>query len=109
MQRNVFKDGARPEHRPARRVATGTVADNWVTTDDLRFVNQADGDLTLSPDSPVFTKVPGFEALPFERMRKSTQEPLEIGLRAGRAPGIRAPCRCTAAPAPTRSSPTGRS
>lgn len=79
VQRNVFKDGAAPSI-DRQAVATGTIADNWTTTDDLRFVNQADGDLTLSPDSPVFTKVPGFEALPFERMRKSTQEPLEIGL-----------------------------
>ncbi|KRC59210.1 hypothetical protein ASE14_15695 [Agromyces sp. Root81] len=79
VQRNVFKDSA--ELNIAGEAASnGTVADNWVTTDDLRFVNQADGDLTLSPDSPVFAQVPGFEALPFERMRKSTQEPLDIGL-----------------------------
>jgi hypothetical protein len=79
VQRNVFKDSAAPSIA-ADAAKYGTIANNWVTSDDLRFVNQADGDLTLSPDSPVFTKVPGFEPLPFERMRKSTQEPLEIGL-----------------------------
>jgi Right handed beta helix region len=79
VQRNVFKDSASPSIA-APAASNGTIANNWVTTDDLRFVNQADGDLTLTPSSPVFTKVPGFEALPFERMHKSTQEPLDIGL-----------------------------
>ncbi|MFB9310999.1 hypothetical protein BJY17_003183 [Agromyces hippuratus] len=76
VQRNVFKDSAAPSIAGSA-AANGTIADNWVTTDDLRFVDETGGDLTLSPDSPVFAKVPGFEPLPFERMRKSTREPLE--------------------------------
>ena len=79
VQRNVFSNSAAPSI-DKQAVATGTVTNNWTTTDDLHFVNQVDGDLTLAADSPVFTKVPGFAPLPFDRMRKTTQEPLDIGL-----------------------------
>lgn len=85
VQRNVFLNSGAPSI-DGQAVATGTVGNNWVTSADLRFANVAEGDLTLLPDSPVFTNVPGFEVLPFERMRKSTEpsflppEPLDIGL-----------------------------
>jgi len=92
VQRNVFLNSGAPSI-DSRAVATGTVGNNWVTSADLHFANAAEGDLTLLPDSPVFTKVPGFEAQPFERMRKSTEpsflppEPLEIGLEGWEGPG----------------------
>ncbi|MER6950389.1 right-handed parallel beta-helix repeat-containing protein, partial [Nonomuraea sp. NPDC000554] len=70
VQRNVFADSPAPSI-VKEAAQTGTVNDNWVTTDDLRFVDRANGDLTLLPDSPVFSKVPGFQAPPFDRMRKS--------------------------------------
>ncbi len=79
VQRNVFSGSPAPSIAK-EAVQTGTVADNWVATEDLRFVDQVNGDLTLAPDSPVFAKVPGFEQIPFERMRKSTQDALDLGL-----------------------------
>ena len=47
--------------------------DNWVTDEDPGFVNPAAMDFALKPESAVFAKVPGFQAIPFE----------EIGLYVG--------------------------
>ena len=41
---------------------------NLVTRDDPGFVNYAAMDFRLKPDSVVFAKVPGFEAIPFEKI-----------------------------------------
>jgi hypothetical protein len=57
-------------------VKCGEIKSNrWVTNEtdlavaeDPGFVNLAAGDFRLKPDSPVFTRIPGFQALPVERM-----------------------------------------
>ncbi|MFD6176824.1 MULTISPECIES: Ig-like domain-containing protein [unclassified Isoptericola] len=46
---------------------TGDAA-NWVTDADPGFVDAANGDYTLTADSPVFDQVPGFEAIPFDEI-----------------------------------------
>lgn len=85
VQRNVFLCNGNPSI-DSTAAATVTVAHNWVTNKDLRFEDAANGDLNLRADSPVCTEVPGFESLPFDRMRKSTKPsfvppaPLGIGL-----------------------------
>jgi hypothetical protein len=46
----------------------------WLETDP-GFVNWAGGDLTLRGDSPVFNRLPGFQPIPFEKMRFSKGRP----------------------------------
>lgn len=41
---------------------------NWETDSDPGFVDAASGDFRLTEDSVVFTKLPGFRAIPFERI-----------------------------------------
>lgn len=41
-------------------------ADNWVTDEDPGFVDWQAGDFRLREDSPVFDRIPGFAAIPFE-------------------------------------------
>lgn len=41
---------------------------NYVTRIDPGFTDLAHGDLTLRPDSEVFTKIPGFEVIPFKEI-----------------------------------------
>ena len=42
--------------------------DNMVTAADPGFVDVANGNLALKPDSEVFTKIPGFQPIPFEKI-----------------------------------------
>ena len=42
--------------------------ENWVTDHDPGFVNAAQGDFRLKPDSEVFSKLPGFQPIPFEKI-----------------------------------------
>jgi hypothetical protein len=42
--------------------------DNWSTDADPGFVNAAEGDFRLKPSSEVFSKLPGFQPVPFERI-----------------------------------------
>lgn len=42
--------------------------DNLVTDHDPGFVNYGRGDFRLRPDAEVFKRIPGFEAVPFEKM-----------------------------------------
>jgi hypothetical protein len=42
--------------------------ENWVTDGDPGFVDAAQGDFRLKPDSEVFTKLPGFQPIPMEKM-----------------------------------------
>jgi hypothetical protein len=48
----------------------------FVTADDPGFVNMQQRDFRLRPESPVFTRIPGFKPLPLEKM------------------GLRRPARC---------------
>jgi hypothetical protein len=46
-----------------------TVQDNAaLTMDDMGFANAGKLDFRMSPDAPVFKKVPGFAAIPFEKI-----------------------------------------
>ena len=48
--------------------------ENWVTDTDPGFVDAANGDFRLLPEAQVFTKLPGFEPIPFEKMGLFTDE-----------------------------------
>jgi hypothetical protein len=41
---------------------------NYITKIDPGFADLANGDFTLRPDSEVFTKIPGFEPIPFDQI-----------------------------------------
>jgi lysophospholipase L1-like esterase len=41
---------------------------DYATADDPGFVNLSGGDFRLKPDSAVFTRIPGFQAVPVEKM-----------------------------------------
>jgi len=47
--------------------ATG-LETNYITNDDMGFIDEANGDFRLREDAEVFKKIPGFIAPPFERM-----------------------------------------
>jgi hypothetical protein len=42
--------------------------DNWITDADPGFVEAASGDFRLRPDAQVFTRLPGFQSIPLEKM-----------------------------------------
>jgi hypothetical protein len=42
--------------------------DSWATDHDPGFVAAAKGDFRLRPDAEVFSKVPGFKSIPFEKI-----------------------------------------
>ena len=42
--------------------------DNWVTDADPGFVDAAAGDFRLRPDAEVFTRLPGFQTIPLNKM-----------------------------------------
>ncbi|NCO40126.1 MAG: hypothetical protein GW892_15600 [Armatimonadetes bacterium] len=48
--------------------------ENWVTDGDPGFVDAAKGDFRLRPDAEVFTRLPGFQPIPFEKMGLYTDE-----------------------------------
>lgn len=41
---------------------------NWTTDHDPGFVNAKENDFRLKPDSEIFKKLPGFKAIPFEKI-----------------------------------------
>ena len=45
-----------------------TLEDNLVTDDDPGFVDPAQGNFALKPDSIAFTKIPGFKPIPFDQI-----------------------------------------
>ena len=65
--------------------------ENFVTATDPGFVDAANGNFSLKPDSVVFQKIPGFQPIPFDKMglfkdeyRRTLPTDLEIGRnRAG--------------------------
>jgi hypothetical protein len=42
--------------------------DNWIADEDPGFINYGEMDFTLKPEAEVFKKIPGFEAIPFDKM-----------------------------------------
>jgi hypothetical protein len=46
----------------------GTIRDNWLTSEDLSFVDESGRNFELRADSPVFLNIPGFEPIPFEKI-----------------------------------------
>ncbi|MBO9608821.1 MAG: right-handed parallel beta-helix repeat-containing protein [Paenibacillaceae bacterium] len=46
----------------------GTIGDNWATSDDLKFVDESGENFALQPDSPVYSRIPGFEPIPFDKI-----------------------------------------
>ena len=42
--------------------------ENWIADGDPGFVNPAVGNFLLKPDSVVFSKLPGFQPIPFDRI-----------------------------------------
>ncbi len=57
---------------------------NHVTNDDPGFVNEAAHDFRLKPGAVVFTRIPGFKPLPFEKMGLY---PVQVGVRQDKAGG----------------------
>jgi len=63
--------------------------DNFVTKTDPGFVDAAKGDYSFRKDSEVFTKIPGFQQIPFEKMGLKTdkyRKKLPTDEEAGRTP-----------------------
>ena len=63
--------------------------DNFVTQSDPGFVDLAAGNFALKKDSEVFTKIPGFENIPFHKMGLQTdkyRKKLPTDEEAGRLP-----------------------
>ena len=61
-----------PHYMCSKWKAPETYPNLWIEQDP-GFVNWASGDLTLSPDSPAFKKLPGFQSIPFAKMRRSLE------------------------------------
>jgi hypothetical protein len=64
--------------------------DNFVTKTDPGFVDAAKGNYGFRKDSEVFTKIPGFQQIPFEKMGLKTdkyRKKLPTDEEAGRTPG----------------------
>ncbi|MEF2245279.1 right-handed parallel beta-helix repeat-containing protein [Paenibacillus sp. IITD108] len=53
-------------HKYARQY--GVVEQNWVTSEELSFVDANEQNFALKPDSPVFRHIPGFENIPFAKI-----------------------------------------
>lgn len=79
-RRNVFAGNLivggpeEPEHLIGGEHAQGESVNNYRTDSDPGFVDYENGDFTLKPDSEVFKRIPGFEALPFNKMGLYTDE-----------------------------------
>ena len=41
---------------------------NWVTKEDPGFVDMKNKNFNLKPDAKVYTMIPGFEPVPFDKM-----------------------------------------
>ena len=78
LQRNVLLRSANLNVVQTAR-DTGVVANNWVTTDDLGFIDYVGGDWRLEKDSPVYDKVPGFTPVPADQIGVG-RGALDIGL-----------------------------
>lgn len=67
LQDNVFQQNEDLIIDPS--VTTyGYIHSNWVTEEDPGFTDKPGKDFTLVQDAPVFTKLPRFKPIPFERM-----------------------------------------
>ncbi len=63
--------------------ANNHLQDNWVTDADPGFVDAAHMNFQLKPDSPVWTKMPGFKRIPFEKIGLYRDEYRKTLLRGG--------------------------
>ncbi|KRF18429.1 right-handed parallel beta-helix repeat-containing protein [Paenibacillus sp. Soil787] len=52
----------------------GTIEMNFVFHDDLSFVDETNGDFSLTEDSPVYKKVSCFESIPFDKIGRFEDE-----------------------------------
>lgn len=67
-ENNLILRAARP-YKLDLGIETATgLETNYITSEDVGFVNEAERDYRLKPDSIVFEKIPGFIAPPFEKM-----------------------------------------
>src|SRR4030095_6035814 len=64
-RRNLVQDNVSVRSGP---VVINEVPGNWATNEDPGFVNAASMDFQLKTDSLVWTKVPRFQRIPFERI-----------------------------------------
>ena len=67
--------------------------ENWITDRDPGFVDAAQGDFRLRPDAEVFTRLPGFQPLPFAEMGLFVDElrptlPEKTGASASNLTGV---------------------
>jgi hypothetical protein len=63
-----------PIHLMGGEHAQGESVNNYRTDGDPGFVDYENGDFNLKPDSEVFERIPGFKALPFDKMGLYTDE-----------------------------------
>lgn len=56
--------------------ASGFIQDNWGTSEDIGFIDSENENWNLREDAPVFTHIPGFESIPYDRigLNKGTQD-----------------------------------
>ena len=71
-----------PLHLMGGEHAQGESVNNYRTDSDPGFVDYENRDFNLKPDSEVFDRIPGFEALPFDKMGLYTDEYRKSIIRA---------------------------
>ena len=74
----VFDDDDRPTYPDVEHRLQAS--DNWVAEENPGFVDLAGGDPRLRPDAAVFRKIPGFVAIPFEKI--GLRDDVPVGPRA---------------------------
>ena len=70
---NVFSH-CKPTRIDEEVYTFSTIADNLTTNDELGFVDVAKMDFRLRGDSIIFKELPGFKAIPFEKIGLRTDE-----------------------------------
>ncbi|MEC0090013.1 right-handed parallel beta-helix repeat-containing protein [Paenibacillus macquariensis] len=67
VQKNVIYKSA-DKSIAGSATASGYFQDNWKTTEDIGFIDSANGNWNLREDAAVFTQIPGFESIPFDKI-----------------------------------------
>ncbi len=86
-QGEPYKLGMKPENNTNPAIIS--FVDNFVTKTDPGFVDPAKGNYGFRKDSEVFTKIPGFQPIPFDKMGLQTdkyRKKLPTDEEAGRTP-----------------------